>query len=87
MNELDRIRRATYNARPKDTNPAWKNTHRDLVYCLSAIERLEMFDIEKFIRDLPMDSLDDDTKTYVIGNIRNTYGTLVEVVTTDEDKQ
>ena len=41
MSELDRIKRAHENNRPKDTNPAWKNCHRDLATCLVEIERLQ----------------------------------------------
>ena len=40
MDRIEQIRRAHKSARPKKTNPAWVNTHRDLGVALQEIERL-----------------------------------------------
>ena len=40
MDKIQQIRRAHANARPKSSNPAWCNTHRDLGVVLDHVESL-----------------------------------------------
>lgn len=40
-NRVDQIRRAHGQAKPKDSNPAWKNCHRDMTVMFEYITELE----------------------------------------------
>lgn len=42
MRDIDQIRRAHANAKPKPSNPAWCNTHRDLGIVLDEIDALRV---------------------------------------------
>ena len=84
MTKIDQISAAARSADPKTANPAWLNTHHDLVFVLVAIERLKTFDIEAYAQGLPMNSLDEDQKTLIIGNLRALYYELVDLVYNEE---
>ncbi len=84
VTRIDQIRAAAQSADPKPINPAWWNTHHDLIFVLVAIERLQKFDIEAYVRGLPMKSLSEDEKTLIIGNLRTLYYELVDLVENEE---